>query len=75
MPEMDGLELIIHVRESGLKIPIIVLSSTKEEYLKTACLHAGANLFLNRDPTRNDLLDRIDEVLESKQDYINDRYT
>ena len=48
LPEMNGLEATIKLRESGIKTPIIALTANAFESDKARCLAAGMDDFLNK---------------------------
>jgi two-component system KDP operon response regulator KdpE len=48
LPDIDGLEVIRRIRESGDAVPIIVLSSRDNEAAKVAALDLGADDFVTK---------------------------
>jgi two-component system KDP operon response regulator KdpE len=58
-PDMDGLDVIRLVREEGLAIPIIVLSSRSDEGSKVAALDLGADDFVTKPFSIDELYARI----------------
>jgi len=58
MPTMDGLELCKHIR-SHSSIPIIVLSVKGEETIKVQALDAGADDYITKPFSVNELLARV----------------
>ncbi len=58
MPNMDGLELCRHVRAKS-QIPIIVLSVRGEERTKIEALDAGADDYVTKPFSMNELLARV----------------
>jgi diguanylate cyclase (GGDEF)-like protein len=69
MPEMDGLDLVLNVRDHYKKdqIAIIVLSTVKETSISTKFLKLGANDFLNKPFQREELNVRVNSNLELLQ--------
>ena len=59
LPDMDGLEVIRQVRDSGSVIPIIVLSSRDDERSKVAALDLGADDFVTKPFGIDELFARI----------------
>jgi two-component system, chemotaxis family, chemotaxis protein CheY len=57
MPNMDGIEFVKSMRSNYyyMDIPIIMLTTTKDDTLKRNALDAGVNMFLNK-PVRPELL-------------------
>lgn len=62
MPNMDGLELCRQVRANS-QIPIIVLSVRGEERIKVQALDAGADDYVTKPFSTNELLARIRAAL------------
>jgi signal transduction histidine kinase/FixJ family two-component response regulator len=62
MPEMDGVEAIQRIRQSGAawaNVPIIALTADIAAENNAACMAAGANVFLTKPVLAKDLLDAI----------------
>ena len=59
LPDMDGLEVIRRVRESGAAVPIVVLSSRDDESSKVAALDLGADDFVTKPFGIDELLARL----------------
>ena len=62
MPNMDGLELCRHVRATS-QMPIIVLSVRGEERIKVEALDAGADDYVTKPFSTNELLARVRAAL------------
>ena len=62
MPHMDGLELCRHVRKES-RLPIIVLSVKGEETIKVEALDAGADDYITKPFSMNELLARVRAAL------------
>jgi two-component system KDP operon response regulator KdpE len=62
MPNMDGLDLCRHVRRSS-RVPIIVLSVKGEERIKVEALDAGADDYITKPFSINELLARVRAAL------------
>ena len=65
MPNMDGLELIKRLKESGYfkDIPIVVLSSKDSSADRVQCLKAGAEDYIVKPFNPEELLIRIEKIL------------
>lgn len=65
MPNLDGKELISHVKSSGFfkDIPIIVLSSRDSSNDRIECLKLGAEDYMVKPFNPEELLIRIERVL------------
>ncbi len=59
LPDMDGLDVIRHIRDSGSAIPIIVLSSRDDEGSKVTALDLGADDFVTKPFGVDELFARI----------------
>jgi two-component system, OmpR family, KDP operon response regulator KdpE len=59
LPDLDGLEIIRRLRESGNMLPIIVLSSRDDEAAKVAALDLGADDYVTKPFGIEELLARI----------------
>ena len=46
MPEMNGIELLKHLRSTGCKIPFIILTGKSQEAIAIEALNEGADLYL-----------------------------
>jgi len=62
MPKMDGLELCRRVRRES-RIPIIVLSVKGEETIKVEALDAGADDYMTKPFSMNELMARVRAAL------------
>jgi two-component system KDP operon response regulator KdpE len=68
MPNMDGLELCRRVRAQS-RIPIIVLSVKGEETIKVEALDAGADDYVTKPFSVNELLARIRAAFRRTSDF------
>jgi two-component system, OmpR family, KDP operon response regulator KdpE len=59
LPDMDGLDIVHQVRESGDTLPIIVLSSRATEGIKVKALDLGADDYVTKPFGIDELLARI----------------
>ena len=67
MPNMDGFEFIIRVKESGYfsEIPIIVLSSKESSSDRVKCLKLGAEDYIMKPFNPEELEIRIERALKN----------
>jgi DNA-binding response OmpR family regulator len=63
MPEMSGLDVCKKVRESGIGVPIILLTAKSEEIDKVLGLELGADDYITKPFSLRELLARIKAVL------------
>ena len=59
MPGLDGLEVLSHLRKTGLKTPVIMITAQDDPTLRATCLNAGASAFLRKPLEATDLLATI----------------
>src|SRR4051812_5633301 len=69
MPTMKGLEAIRYIKWSYPDIKIIMLSTYNEEHLIERARLLGANGYLLKDITKNELLDCINEVMNKRNHF------
>jgi CheY-like chemotaxis protein len=63
MPNMDGLTLIDRCRQTGIEIPILVVSSRLSEGWSNEAKRVGANNYLNKGFTTDQLLTTVRDLL------------
>ena len=66
MPKMDGLEVLKAVRQAGNRIPILLLTAKAEVDDKVLGLDSGANDYLTKPFSVQELLARIRAMLRSQ---------
>lgn len=66
LPGIDGLEVIRHLRGSGVSLPIIVLSSRVDEAGKVEALDLGADDYVTKPFGVEELLARIRTAMRHK---------
>jgi two-component system, chemotaxis family, chemotaxis protein CheY len=69
MPNMDGIEFVKNLRNNYyfMDLPVIMLTTTKDDLLKKHALEAGVNMFLNKPIRPEMLLNRIGSLLRGEQ--------
>ncbi len=67
MPNMDGLELVQHVRTHHPEIPVVLTTSVGSEQIAMDALRAGATSFSPKSMLATDLVSKVGEVLELSQ--------
>jgi FixJ family two-component response regulator len=60
MPEMNGLELLAHLRRRGIQVPTIMISAHGNAGVQQRCISAGALKFLAKPLQDTELLAAID---------------
>lgn len=63
MPKMDGLQLIMHVRKIGLRVPIIILTTLGEERDVARGMDLGANDYVTKPISAHKLTDIISNFM------------
>ena len=63
LPDMDGLDVVERIRESGAALPIIILSSREKESAKVEALDRGADDYLTKPFGMDELLARMRAAL------------
>lgn len=66
MPEVSGLEVLRRMRDAGLTMPIVMLTTSNEERDLVECLRAGAQGYLLKDMEPADLVSALREIREGK---------
>jgi DNA-binding NarL/FixJ family response regulator len=66
MPEMDGLAATRFIRQMQLNIKIILFSGHSDEGSVQAAYHAGANGFLSKGMSTDEILDTVRIVYEGE---------
>jgi two-component system chemotaxis sensor kinase CheA len=66
MPDMDGFELTKAIREKGIDIPVIAVSSRNETGISNKMKIYGVDAFLIKPISLESMLDKIDELIASK---------
>ena len=60
--ERSGIEALSHIRAEGIDVPVLMLSMHPEAQYAVRCLRAGANGYVQKDSTTEDMLDAIATV-------------
>jgi two-component system response regulator FixJ len=63
MPAMSGLELLRHLKASGSRIPVIMLTAHGDDDVRQQSLGAGAAAFFEKPFESDALIDAIRRVL------------
>ena len=67
MPGKPVIEVVKHARDTGNKVPIIILSMSLPERNAVRLIRAGANGYLNKDTAPDELIKAIEFVLKGKK--------
>ena len=66
MPVMDGLELVKRIRARGLRMPIVMISSTKDQDRVQEAIQAGVTDYLTKPFDDAQLWERVRVYFEGK---------
>lgn len=66
MPDMDGLEVLRQLRESGVTIPISMLTTSNEEHDLVESLRSGAQGYLLKDMDPEELVSALHKIVEGE---------
>ena len=67
LPDMSGMEVLLAVRGGGADTPIMVLSGVAETHIKVAMLANGADDYVTKPFSRDELVARIHAVLRRSE--------
>ena len=70
MPRMDGITIMMKVREKGYDFPVIMLSAKSEEVDKIMGLNMGADDYVTKPFTTMELLARVNSHLRRHARYL-----
>jgi FixJ family two-component response regulator len=63
MPEMNGLELQQYLAESGIRLPVVVITGHDEPGMRAQCMAAGASTYLRKPLDDKVLLEAISTAI------------
>ncbi len=64
MPALNGLDLFKNLHESGIDIPFILLTGSRNEDLPSKALNAGVKFFLYKDTNIIAVLKQLDQLIK-----------
>lgn len=69
MPEMDGMEMLQHIRKDFQisHIPVIILTAKNDDEAKTKAITLGANAYITKPFSKDYLLARIEQLLGERK--------
>ena len=74
LPQMDGLDLIADLRESGDRTPVLILSALAQVDDRVAGLRAGGDDYLTKPYAFSELLARIEVLARRAEDATSERH-
>lgn len=66
MPDMTGLELLLHLRKEGNTVPVIVITGGGDAVLKEKALQAGAVTMLHKPVDGDELITLIESLIAGR---------
>ena len=66
MPDMTGLELLLHLRKEGITVPVIVITGGGDAVLKEKAVQAGAVTMLHKPVDGDELITLIESVIADR---------
>jgi two-component system response regulator AtoC len=73
MPDMDGLELLRHVRERDGSLPVILLTARGSERLAVRAIRAGAYEYVTKPFDVDEMIVALERALEARSLRLRDR--
>ncbi len=70
LPDIDGLEVLREIKKKKVKLPVLIMSMFPEEHYAVRAIKAGAQGYLTKRSTCDELLKAVRRIL-SGQRYIN----
>jgi CheY-like chemotaxis protein len=64
MPGMDGQKFLMALRNSNIRVPVIILTADVQEKTRNECLELGAVDVLYKPPRTETLLATVEKALE-----------
>lgn len=74
MPGRNGIDVLKHARNSGVKTPILILSMQAEEHYALRTLKAGASGYVSKESAGDELVKAVEKVMKGKK-YISPKVT
>ena len=64
MPQTDGFAVLMHVKEQGLQVPVVILSNLSDDIDNEKCFSLGAkDYFIKSDMDEDELWPKIEKYL------------
>jgi len=67
MPGRSGLDVLQHVKQNLLKLPVLILSIHPEEQYAIRALRAGAAGYLSKDAATDELVKAVQRILQGRK--------
>ena len=66
MPAMDGYDVLKRLRDTGIRIPVLVCSADIQHTAREKCMTLGSAGFINKPPNETELKEMLSAVLEGQ---------
>ena len=66
MPKLDGLSVLLNLKENNIKIPIIFFTADIQETTKDKAIDLGIAEFINKPLQKEIILEKINNILFNK---------
>jgi signal transduction histidine kinase len=73
MPGISGVEVLNHVRQSGLSTSVIMMTAHGSENLAVECMKSGAVDYFTKPFSLDDMLQRIERALVHRRTLLNNK--
>ena len=67
MPGRSGLDVLQHVKQNSLKLPVLILSIHPEEQYAIRALRAGAAGYLSKDAATEELVKAVQRIVQGRK--------
>ena len=67
MPGRSGLDVLQHVKQNFLKLPVLILSIHPEEQYAIRAIRAGAAGYLSKDAATDELVKAVQRILQGRK--------
>jgi FixJ family two-component response regulator len=68
MPGLDGMDVMQHLRQCGISLPVVVITAHDEPGSRERCLGAGASAWLRKPPDAIELMVTIDSAIATSRE-------
>jgi DNA-binding NarL/FixJ family response regulator len=67
LPDVNGIDVIIQLRNAGITSPVLVISMIIDAFIVSKAMEAGANGFVPKNTSMEELKTAITDLLDGKQ--------
>ncbi len=73
MPNMDGIEALMALRERSIEVPVIVLTADIQDSTRERCLELGVAAIISKPYNRDELRDTISKIVGDRSEATDER--